>query len=224
MRVWGGGPLCRSAARSHGSPLSYLSVRRRHLPHVPVPHHRRQPPADPGADGGECTLPACTPAVREAPAGGRCGQVRPGGVADHPSGPCHLPFSFWKALRCSGQSTRRQAQPPPLACSVSWVCQSLSLLACVLGFLCDDLMDNMPGAPDTSPALGPHSLSFSSLFPSFRLRKLEIAGYSLVMSAWPAVSAGRATAIQAPGGQVGPIRVSPFAQGMRHCPTAGRSL
>lgn len=200
MRARGGSLLRRSAparACSHGFPPSRLSIWWRHLPHVPVPHHRRQPPADPGADGRERALPARTPAVREAPSGGRCGQVRPGRVADHPPGPRHMPLPFWKALeRCGGQSTRRQAQPPPLACSVAWVCQCLSLLICVLGFPCDNnVTDNVPGAPDTCPALGPCSLPFSSPFLSFRLRKLEIAGHSLVMSVWPAVSTRRTTAV-----------------------------
>lgn len=68
-----------AAASSHTAsvPPTHLSVWWCHLPHVPVPDHRRQPPADSGADGRERALPARAPAVREAPARGRCGQVRP---------------------------------------------------------------------------------------------------------------------------------------------------
>lgn len=75
---------CRWPAAVHPQPVflhSHLSVWWCHLPHVPLPNHRWQPPPDPGADGRERALPACASAVREATAGRRRSQVRPSGWA-----------------------------------------------------------------------------------------------------------------------------------------------
>lgn len=82
-------------------PITHPSVWRCHLPHVPVPHHGRQPPADPGADGRERAVLARAPAVCEAPTGRRCGQVRPCGEAARlPISPGSSAPSFQEALRC----------------------------------------------------------------------------------------------------------------------------
>lgn len=64
--------------------LSRLSVWWCHLPHVPLPDHRGQPPADPGADGRKRAVPARAAAVCEAPAGGGRSQVRPRAPAVRP--------------------------------------------------------------------------------------------------------------------------------------------
>lgn len=52
-----------------------VSVWGRHVANVPVPHHGRKPPSDPGADGGECALPAHSSTVCQTAAGGRRCQV-----------------------------------------------------------------------------------------------------------------------------------------------------
>ncbi len=52
-----------------------VSVWGRHVANVPVPHHGRKPPSDPGADGGECALPAYSSTVCQTAAGGRRRQV-----------------------------------------------------------------------------------------------------------------------------------------------------
>lgn len=82
LRVWRG--IDHLAGLYHSSShtasvfsTTHFSVRRCHLPHVPLPHHRWEPPADPGADGRECPFLARAPPVCEAPARGRCSQVRP---------------------------------------------------------------------------------------------------------------------------------------------------
>lgn len=55
--------------------LVCLSVWGRDVADVPLPHHRWQPPADPGADGRERALPAHPSTVRQTATGGRCCQV-----------------------------------------------------------------------------------------------------------------------------------------------------
>lgn len=50
-----------------------ISVWRHHVQDVPLPHHRREPPEGPGADGGERAVTQHSPTVRQAAAGGgRC--------------------------------------------------------------------------------------------------------------------------------------------------------
>lgn len=56
----------------------FCSVWWRHVANIPVPHHWRQPPADPGADGRERALPAYPPPVCQTAAGGRRRQVTSG--------------------------------------------------------------------------------------------------------------------------------------------------
>lgn len=76
--------------------LFFRSLWRRHVANLPLPHHGWQPPADPGADGGERALPAHPPPVCQTAAGGRRRQV--------PSGNCQRAFSL---RLCSASGPRR---------------------------------------------------------------------------------------------------------------------